>query len=211
MKKFFTFLIAVFLVSGVINCEAAELSKQDLKKIEKDAKKKAKEYEKENWMTLPGALPIVRQLEESYKMAYSRDHNGENEFILRDAFAVGQSYDAAKMQAIQVAKTHIADALESEVAGIIENSVNNQILGADEAASIEKTLTSSKSKLAQQLGRVVTVVELYRRLPNKNYEVMVRLAYSERQAREIAKRVVMDSMENESKELHDRLNELVNW
>lgn len=211
MKKVFYFFIALFLVSGVIEGDAAELSKQDLKEIKNDAKKNAKKYEKEGWLTLPGALPLVRQLEESYKMEKSKDYNGENEFILRVALAVGQSYDAAKMQAIQVAKTYIADALESEVAGIMENSVNNQILGEDEAASIEKTLTSSKSKIAQRLGRVVTVVEQYRRLQNKNYEVMVVLAYSERQAREIAKRVVMDSMENESKELKDRLNELVNW
>lgn len=190
----------------VINAE--NLSKKELKQVEKDAKKAAKEYA--GWKVLPGALPLQRQLAESYKMQFERE-DGEPKYILGEGNTVAQSYNVAKLQSIEAAKFMIAGAIESEMIGLIESAQSNKELSTADAATISKMVSGTKSKVAQSLGRISTIVELYQDLPNKTVRVMVRLAYSSQRAREIAKRIIHQELEDESSELKDKVDELVDW
>lgn len=208
MRKLILLLVALL---PFVVVEADTLSKKDLKQIEKDAKKNAKEYESQGWKTLPGALPLQRQLEEAYKMSYAREDDGESKYILEDGVAVAQSYNAAKLQAVDAAKLRIAATMETEIAGYIGSSLSNQELTTEEAASISKMASESKSMIAKSLGRVSTVVELCQNVSNKQVRVMVRLAYSNEQARAVAKKVIYKEMEDKSKELKDKLDKMVNW
>lgn len=207
MRKFILLLIALF---PFVVAEADTLSKKDLKQIEKEAKKEAKKYEADNWEVLPGALPLLRQLEESYKLRYEKE-DGEPKYIIKEGVAVAQSYNAAKAQAVEAAKLQIANALESDIAGYMENSLENEELSTEDAATISKMASESKSKVAKSLGRVLSVVELYQNLPNKTVRVMVVLAYSNQQARAVAKKILYKEMEEKSKDLKEKLDEIVDW
>lgn len=205
MKKIVLLLVTV-LTFGMTN--AAELTKKDLKQIEKDAKTQCKKYEKEGWLTLPGSLPMQRQLEEIYKMRYAKE-NGEPIYIIKEGNSVGEVYDAAKLNAVQMAKLLIVDAIESEFAGMMVNEVNNEQMSNEEAASVEKMMSASKTKIAQQLGRTNAVVELYQKLPNNNFRVMVFIAYSGEQARKVAKKAIYKELNDESKELRAKLDKIL--
>ena len=184
-------LLAAMLPFFLANAE--NYSNKDLKRFEKDAKKQAKEYR--DWKVLPGALPIERQLEEAYKLQYARE-DGEPKYIIEEGVAVAQNYNAAKLQAVDAAKLRIAANMETEIVGLIESGLTNKEISTQDAASISEIISGSKSKIAQSLGRVTTVVELYRDLPNKTVRVMVRLAYSSEQARAVAKKVLYQDMED---------------
>lgn len=205
MRKLIFLLIALLPFAVA---EAETLSKKDLKQIEKDAKNEAKNYS--DWKVLPGALPLQRQLEESYKMQRERE-DGEPKYIMADGNAIAQNYNAAKLQAVDAAKLRIAADIETEIAGMVESSLTNKELSTEDAASISEMTSASKSKIAQSLGRVLTVVELYQNHSNKTVNVMVRLAYSSQQARQIAKKVLYSDMEGKSKDLKDKLDKMSGW
>ena len=94
---------------------------------------------------------------------------------------------------------------------MIENTVANKQLSAEDAASISETVMSSKNLISQSIGRTVVVVECYRILDNKNREVMVRLAYDGEAAKEITKRVVRAELEKKGQELHNQLDEVLGF
>lgn len=126
-----------------------------------------------------------------------------------EGMSIGENYDAAKMQAMELAKLQIVEQFQTEITALVENSVANQALSAEEAASVTKTIMASKSKITQSIGRTITVVEMYRTLKNKNKEVLLRLAYNGEMAKALAKRALRESMQNESEELQKKLDEVL--
>ena len=195
------------------NKERKEIQKQSKKdlneKATKAARKEAKELKKNGWLVAPGALPLDKQLDRSYLMQMEYDDYGYPKFIMGEAMSVGENYDAAKVQAQELAKLNLAGQIQSEVTALIENAVANKQLGADEAVSVTKTIEASKSLISQKLGRVIVVTEVYRTLKNKNKEVLLRVAYNAAMARAAAKQVLRDNLEGESKELQDKLDEIL--
>lgn len=189
--------------------EIQKQSKKDLnEKATKAARKEAKELQKNGWVVAPGALPLDKQLDRSYMMQMEYDDYGYPKFIMGEAMSVGENYDAAKVQAQELAKLNLAGQIQSEVTALVENAVANKQLGADEAVSVTKTIEASKSLISQKLGRVIVVTEVYRTLKNKNKEVLLRVAYNAAMARAAAKQVLRDNLEDESKELQDKLDEI---
>ena len=89
---------------------------------------------------------------------------------------------------------------------LVENTVANQQLAAEDAASITETVMASKNLISQSIGRVITVVECYRILPNKNREVMVRIAYNGEMAKEVAKKAIRQELEKKGENLHEQLD-----
>ena len=150
-------------------------------------------------------------MDRSYMMQYEFDEEGFPKYFYGEAMSIGQNYDAAKMQARQLAVVNLAGTIQSEVTAIIENSVANQQLEPDEAASVTKSIEAAKTLISQKIGRTVNVVEAYRTLPNKNKEVLVRVAYNSKMAKAAAKAAIKDSLENESEDLQKKLNELLGW
>ena len=71
-------------------------------KASKVARKEAKKLYKEGWTITPGALPIEKQLDKSYMMSYEYDDNMFPKFIMGEAMSIGENYDAAKMQALEL-------------------------------------------------------------------------------------------------------------
>lgn len=186
-----------------------ELKKQIGAKSVKAARKEAKELKKAGWMVSPGALPIDKQLEKSYMLQFENDEAGYPLYIMAEAMSVSGNYDAAKMQALELAKQNLISQVETNVNTIIENDVSNSQLSADEAASITRSVLASKNVISAKLGRVLPVVQLYRKLDNKNSEVLVRIAYNSKMAREATLQAVRDDLESRGDRLHMQIDSLL--
>lgn len=192
--------------------EIRKLSKAKFnEKASKDARREAKRLKKEGWQVAPGALPMDKQLDKSYLMQQEYDENLFPKFIMGEAMSIGENYDAAKMQALELAKQNLAGKIQTEVTALIENTVANKQLQPEDAASVVQSISAGKSLISQSIGRVITVVEVYRTVSNKNKEVLVRIAYNAAMAKAAAKQVVREELEKKGEDLHNKLDQLLGW
>ncbi|MBD5330147.1 MAG: hypothetical protein HDS03_09785 [Bacteroides sp.] len=192
--------------------ELAKASKKDLnEKASKAARKEAKRLAKEGWKTAPGALPLEKQLDKSYMMQYQFDADGFPQYIMAEAMSVGGNYDAAKMQALELAKQNLSGQIQTEITALVENTVANEQMNQSEAASITRSVMAAKNLISQSIGRVVPVVETYREVNGNNREVLVRIAYSQDMAKAVAKKAVQKELEDRGDSLHNKLDELLGW
>lgn len=192
--------------------EIRKLAKSDLKeKASKSARKEAKKLQKEGWTIAPGALPIDKQLDKSYLMQMEYDENMFPKYLMGEAMSIGENYDAAKMQALELAKQNLAGQIQTEVTALIENTVANKQLQPEEAASVVQSISAGKNLISQSIGRVLTVVEVYRSVSNKNKEVLIRIAYNAEMARAAAKQAVREDLEKKGQDLHNKLDQLLGW
>lgn len=112
---------------------------------------------------------------------------------------------------MELAKQSLAGQIQTEVTALIENTVSNKQLAAEEAASVTQTISAAKNLISQSIGRVLTVVEMYRVLGNKNKEVSLRIAYNAEMAKQAAKKAVRQELEKKGDDLHKKLDELLGW
>lgn len=192
--------------------ELSKASRSELNdKATKAARKEAKQLKKDGWAAAPGALPIEKQLDKSYLMQMEYDENMYPKYIMGEAMSIGENYDGAKMQALELAKQNLAGQIQTEITALVENNVANNQLEAEEATTVTKSVMASKNLISQSIGRTITVVELYRTLGNKNKEVLVRIAYNGEMAKSIAKKALREDLEKQGDELHSKLDKLLGW
>ncbi|HAG33561.1 MAG TPA: hypothetical protein DCL18_09015 [Prevotella sp.] len=192
--------------------EIKKASKAELgEKATKTARKAAKRLAKEGWTTTPGALPLEKQLDKSYLMQMEYDENMFPKYLMGEAMSLGENYDAARLQAMELAKQSLAGQIQTEVTALIENTLSNKQLAAEEAASVTQIISAGKNLISQSIGRVLTVVEMYRVLGNKNKEVSLRIAYNAEMAKQAAKKAVRQELEKKGDDLHKKLDELLGW
>lgn len=190
----------------------SKMAKSELNaRVSKTTKKETKRLKKEGWVVSPGALPLEKQLERSYLMEFEYDANQFPKYIMANAQSIAEHYDAAKTAATSLAITNLAGQIQTEVTALVENTVANKQLDPEDAASITETVMANKNLISQSIGRVITVVECYRILPNKNREVMVRIAYNGEMAKEVAKKAVRQELEKKGEKLHDKLDKALGF
>lgn len=223
MKKLFVCAFAFLCLTANMTAQTAKdirkerqelrkASKSELNaKASKDAKKEAKKLTKEGWVTVPGALPLEKQLDKSYMMQTEYDEDMYPKYLMGEAMSIGENYDAAKMQALELAKQNLAGLIQTEVTALVENSVANKQLGAEEAASLTQSIMGAKNLISQSIGRTIIVMECYRVKSNKNKEVLVRIAYNGAMAKAAAKRAVQDELKDKSEEIHKKLDKILGW
>lgn len=211
MKKLIMVLFSLLIMGGstIAQTVSAEAKAQLKEKANKDARKQAKQYKKEGWRVSPGGLPLERQLDRAYGLAYELDDFGQPMYLTSEAISIGQTYNAAKLQSTELSKVGLAGQLESHITGIIDNAVANEQLPEEDAASISKTVMKSKSLISKKLGRTIPLIEAYRDKEGGKKEVMVRTAYSMREAMNIAKGVIYESLRQEGKDYEKQLDKTV--
>lgn len=212
MKK--SLIIGSLLMCSIMMCNVANAqSKDELKKIRKEreaiakmtsdelddkvsktARKEAEKLEKEGWKASPGSLPLERQLDRSYNMQYEFDDNLMPKYIMGEARSVGTAYDAAKMQAMTLAKQELAGMVATEITALVEDKVENNQLSDEEAQSLVQAVTTGNQLISQSIGRVLPVIEIYRD-KGKNKEVLVRVAYRTDLIMKKAKEIVRKEIE----------------
>lgn len=223
MKKITLFLAAMFVFSGMAfsqsvsdlrkeRMELVKATKAELnEKASGAARKEAKRLKKEGWLASPGALPLDKQLDRSYMMQYEYDEDMFPKYIIGEAMSIGQNYDAAKMQALELAKQNLAGQIQTEITALVENSVANQQLANEEAESLTQSIMASKNLISQSIGRTIPLMECYRVKPKKNKEVLVRIGYNSKMAKAAVKRAVQDGLKDKSEDLHKKLDEILGW
>jgi hypothetical protein len=187
----------------------APVSSISRKEVLKQAKKDANRYRKEGFRTFIGGLPLERQLEGAWLKTIEVDDKGLNEYVVANSRVIGGNTSGAKMQAIHLAKVEMAGLISSNIAALIESSTANNELSQQEAVSLSKALQASKELITADFGRVSVEIEIYRELPNRNVEVITCLAYSSRQALEIAKKNIIQKMEDGTDALHQKLDRIM--
>lgn len=160
--------------------ELADVMKQSKKQLKKrstkTARQEAKQFKKEGWKTAPGTIPMEKQLDKSYAIQQQYNGNFQSVYLMGQAMSVARTYDAARLQAMELAKLELAGMIESTISTETENAITNKQLSAEEAESIVEMVQKTKSQVMQRLGQVIMVMELYRDV-DKGKEVLVRIAY----------------------------------
>lgn len=216
------FLIAVSTtlpVTAQINKDAykkrSEMMKLNKKlqneKVSKASKQRAKEDRKDGWKA-SGSLTLEQQYERAavYENSFE-DDMVTPKFVAGEGMSTAMVYDGAKMQALELARQSLIGSLESDITQLLDNTVSNNQMGNDDATTVVKTLSRSKSMISQKLGQTIPAIERYRKLPNGNYQVYVRTFYSMDKAREIAKSILRAELEKESQNLSEKLDNILGW
>ncbi|MBQ7996334.1 MAG: hypothetical protein IJ249_01550 [Paludibacteraceae bacterium] len=196
--------------------ERKELRKADKKELNekatKAARKEAKKLAKEGWKVAAGSLPLEKQLDRSYLYQMEFDENLFPKYIMADAQSIGQNYDAAKVSATSLAITNLAGQIQTEVTALIENTVANKQLEANEAASIVETVMASKNLISQSIGRTIPIVECYREVKKGgNKEVLIRLAYNGEMAKAAVRNAVKDELAKKGEKLQGQLDQALGF
>lgn len=223
MRKLFVCAFAFLCLTANVSAQTAKdirkerqeirkASKSELnEKATKAARKDAKKLKKEGWITVPGALPLEKQLDKSYMMQMEYDEDMYPKYLMGEAMSIGENYDAAKMQALELAKQNLAGQIQTEVTALIENSVANEQLANEDATSVTQSIMGAKNLISQSIGRTIIVMECYRVKTNKNKEVLVRIAYNGAMAKAAAKRAIQDELKSKSEDLQKKLDQLLGW
>lgn len=178
-------------------------------KVSKDTRKQAKQLVKEGWKVAPGGMSIEKQLARAELLDNSFEEDGVTQkYAKGDATSTAESYDAGKMQALELARLNLVSSIETDITELAETNRSNKDISADNAASVIKVLRSSKSFVSKKLGQTNSVIEMYRELPNGNVQVRVQTYYSMDKAREIAKSVVREELEKQGDGLQDQLDDI---
>lgn len=215
MKKLILTLTLFFAASAlmpVMSQSTAKDSEKDLKKKSiKMARKEAKQKTKEGYFVAPGALPMEKQLEKAFVKQNMEDENGYPTYIVASGNSVAGTQTAAKIQATETAKLTLAGTISTNVAALIENNIANEQLTREEAATVTKTVAASKNIIAQELGRVIPLVEIYKNVGSDNVQCDVQIAYDSKTALDMAKNVIRKQLSGEAEELQKKLDKLMNF
>lgn len=200
MKKLFILAMMCCLCITVVSAQ----SKKELKAIQKEADRMAKE----GWVVPAGKPLLFKQLLRGQEYAEKEE---AGEVCLGVGKSTGQTYDAARFQALENAKLEIARNLGSEITGLVENQLGNTQLTDEEAASLTSIAGGAVNKIAQKLGRVITVIDIFKVLPNKNVQVELTVAYDAKQAEAIANQTISAELASKSNNLLNKVHSLLDY
>ncbi len=212
---FFTLLLVLVMIAPVSDSMAKknpnrQATKEMKRRAYKKARKEARRFRKKGWYVAPGALPMDKQIEKSWELQYKLDEKGYPLYIVATGNSVAETQSAAKLQATELAKLELAGLVQTNVAALIENSIANNQLNNEEAASVTKTVAASKNIIAQEIGRVIFLFEIMKKI-DKNVEVSVRVGYNNDLAQEVAKKAIRKKLEEETDILHEKLEKLMDF
>lgn len=223
MKKMILMVAAVLMTSTAVNAQSAiELAKQQKElndinrkmlnqKPTKDAKKQAKELKKEGWLVPAGELSIEQQLTKSQLMGEElmADENGAptKRFIMQTGLQTSGSFNAGYAAARTAAMTELAGLLKTEIVSAFQQKLDNAQNSSIDATTVDKFNQRTKGIIDQALTNSITCLKIYRRLPNNNFEVQVRLAFDKK---ELAARIKRNMQKELEKEGDEELGGIVN-
>ncbi len=213
MKSFLYTLclsLAVLFIAPVQAQSTKEIKKDIHAKAMKEARKESKKLTKEGFAVSPGQLPMDKQIEAVWIKRYEKDDEGTPMYFIADSRSVGETHAAAKMQAYELAKVNLAGQIGTEVAGLLETTVANSQLNAEDAASVTETVGTFKSKVISEMGRILTLFEASRNI-DKNTEVNVTLAYSQKTALEMAKKLIREDLSTKAKINAETLDKILDF
>lgn len=225
MKKIFIMLAIATLSSTATMAQSAkelaqqqqELNDINLKMLKakptKEAKRQAKEYKKEGWTVPAGERSMEQQITQSqlYSMELAVDENGNTvkRFIAQTAQQTAGTYNAAFAAARSNAQVELAMALRTQVAAAMQSKLDNSQSSAISAVTVDKFNQRAKAIVDETLTNSIPVLTIYRRLPNNNFEVQVRMAFDKKELAARLKRNMQRELEAEGDELNKIVDEVL--
>lgn len=204
-------MLALAITSSIAAQESGKAAERAMKsKAYKQARKDAKAYARAGYYVAPGALPMEKQLEEAWIRQFEKDEKGDPMYMVASGNSVAETQTAAKLAANEAAKLELAGQISTSIGALIEISIANQQLNIEEAASVTEVVAGAKSFIAQELGRVLPLVEMYKTI-GKNVEANVRLAYNYEIAFEVGKKVIRKKLEEKTEIVHEKLEKLMQF
>lgn len=155
----------------------AQVTPQQEKEAAKEAKKEAKKLAKEGWKVLAGELSLEKQWAQSILMSMEKDEDGQPKYVFGRANSSGDFYDAAKLQAMEVAKSNLIGNMSTDITRLVDMKLQNQQKSARSATSLSQVTAKSKSIMSQLLNNIRPVLEIYRTNPDNTVEVQLLIAY----------------------------------
>lgn len=171
----------------------AQFDKKQMKQIEKEAKT----MEKEGWKVKPGGLSLLDQQIRSKKVQLEEDADGNPAWQIGSASSEGSVYDAARIQAMTLAKTELANAISANVSAKYASEAANKQLGDGSVESMTETaMKSQQVTVDQKLANPRVLFEAYQTKPNGNVEVTIRLAIKKQVINDAANEIFEKTKKN---------------
>jgi hypothetical protein len=161
MKKVYIIFRIIAIASLLyLGSSQGGMAQQTANENAKEIRREARKLTKAGWVATPGALSITEQLNKSYQMLHEFDEEMLPKYIMGEAISVGENYDAAKMQALELSKQYLAAQIQTEMTMLIENMVSNRQMESEQATSITESVLSGKNLITQSFGRILPVMEI---------------------------------------------------
>ncbi len=221
MKKILSFVAAIMIATTATAQTAMELARQQQElnainmkllnakptKPTKQAKKQAKELKAEGWTVPAGDIDIAQQVTRSqlYSAELTTDESGNvtKRYIMQTAQQTAGTYNSGYAAARAAAQTELAAMLKTELVTAMQQKLDNSQSNAMTAITIDKFNQRSRMIVDQTLTNAIPVLAIYRRLPNNNFEVQVRIAFDKKKLIARIKRNMQQELENEGDKLYD--------
>jgi len=196
-------------LSTDITAQQKNKNKFRFNKLSRDVKKEAKKLEKDGYKAFVGQPPVNQQLDKSFRMQAEADESGFPKWIVSSGSSVANTQAAGEMQAIELAKSRLVGLVETNFRAVIENTVANNQINAEEAVSVTKSVEVSANRVAKKLGMIMPVVKIYRRI-DQNFEVQVNIAYNYDMARKQMLDELKLEFEKESDDVRKKYESFLN-
>lgn len=221
MKKILSFVAAIIIATTATAQTAMELARQQQElnainmkmlnakptKPTKQAKKQAKELKAEGWTVPAGDIDIAQQVTRSqlYSAELTTDESGNvtKRYIMQTAQQTAGTYNSGYAAARAAAQTELAAMLKTELVTAMQQKLDNSQSNAQMATTIDKFNQRSRMIVDQTLTNAIPVLAIYRRLPNNNFEVQVRIAFDKKELIARIKRNMQQELEKEGDKLYD--------
>ena len=224
MKKI-VMLVAVAMMTATVSAQsAAELAKQQMElnnvnkkllsqKPLKEAKKQAKELKKEGWTVPAGEQSIEQQITGSmyYAAELMADENGAptKRYIVQPAIQTSGTFNTGYAAASASAQTELAGLLKKEIVAAMQLKQDNAQGSEITATTVDKFNQRAKAIVDQTLTNSFPCLRIYRRLPNHNFEVQVRMVFDKKELAARLKRRMQQELEQEGDELNDIVDDIL--
>lgn len=218
MKKILSFVAAIMIATTATAQTAMELARQQQElnainmkmlnaKPTKQANKQAKELKAEGWTVPAGDIDIAQQVTRSqlYSAELTIDESGNvtKRYIMQTAQQTAGTYNSGYAAARAAAQTELAAMLKTELVTAMQQKLDNSQSNALTATTIDKFNQRSRMIVDQTLTNAIPVLAIYRRLPNDNFEVQVRIAFDKKELIARIKRNMEQELEKEGDKLYD--------
>lgn len=213
MKKIMIMVLMAIVACTAVDAQSAlDLAKQKKAqnkeymglvnaKPSKAAKKRAKELMKEGWRPVGSGASIEHQISNDQLLAEElmADENGNPMFryLQHSATAVAGTQTAAFAAARTACLMEIQSLIETRIAAAMEQKLDNAQSSAINAITVDKFHQRAKAIIDGVFTDGLSGLNIYRVLPNNNYEVQVTISYDKQQVSSRLKMLLQRQLEME--------------
>ena len=196
--KYITLIFAILLLQAS-SCKTGE---------ENFIAKEAKRLTDQGFYNVPGDLPVMKQLEESFRLRQEKDAEGRPRYYLSTQEAKAETFAAAKEQAQQLCLANIASQIGSNILGRIKSNLANSE-SAKDAASVTEVIAAYQNTVMSKLGRTEPIVILKGQDARGFTKIFMTVKYDMKSAEEMVKRDLRKELKQKTNELQSEIDKML--